>query len=217
VPGLQPFKPKRGRPSKDRVNDPAVKPRTTRQRQRGVKQIVLDLSKQKVAVELKIRGATYAQIAEHLGVAEQTAKLAVSRGLQEYYDDHHEVVHRYLGINLARYDALMRAWLPKALGGQRQERRADGTMEVITMEPNGFATKVVLEALRDMGRLLGNGQTLHVEHSGPNSGPIMTAAVDAMEAARAVRAAFGDAAARAIPTLQRASSNLSSREPDEED
>jgi hypothetical protein len=152
-----------------------------------------------MAVELKTRGASYAQIAEHLQCDDSTARTLVSRGLAEYFDDHHEIVHRYLGINLARYDQMMRTWFPKALGGTMKVRNADGTERVVPVEPDAEAARICIDIMREVNKLLGNGQSVRMEITAGANGAVLTAAVDAMEAARAVRAAFGEGAAKMLP------------------
>lgn len=158
-----------------------------------------DLQNQKTAISLKTSGVPYSEIAEHLGVDLKTAKRLVARGLEEYYDDHAEVAHRYSGINLARYDRLMRSWLPRALGGKQTVKDpVTGNDVVQVIDPNAEAAHICITAMRDLNRHLGNGQAIRLTHEGPNGGPILTAAVDAMDAARLVREAFGGNAAKSF-------------------
>lgn len=167
-------------------------------------QVLKNLANQKLAAELRIRGASYQQIAEHMNMDVRSVKRLVQRSLEEYHDSHIEVVQEYLALNLARSDQLMRVWLPKALGGTRKEKIADPVTGQITevqttMEPDPQAAKIVLDAMRDIGRLLGTGNANRIELTGAAGGPIVTAAVDAMDAARLVREAFGGAAAKSLP------------------
>ncbi len=135
------------------------------------------LQQQKMAADLKIRGMSYQQIADVMGTDTRAVKRLVQRALEEYYDSHTEVVQRYVGIQLARYDVLMKTWMPKALGGQRKEKVTDpmtGTEveKLVTLEPDPVAAKITLDGMRDQNRFLGNGQAARFEHTGSEGGPI---------------------------------------------
>lgn len=160
----------------------------------------LQLNNEKMAMELKLRGASYKQIAEHMTVDVRTAKRYVARGLEEYFDSHSEVAQRYKAFNLARTDQLIRTYFPRALGGTRKDKDPVSGQEVVTtIDPDAEAAKIALYAMRDQNRMLGAEAAIRVEHTGKDGGPIETSVVDAMDAARAVREAFGGAAAKSMP------------------
>jgi hypothetical protein len=162
--------------------------KSTERKQRSFENTATELTQQKQAAELKLNGATYPQIAEALGVDDRTARRLIARALDEYFEDRNAVVQRIVGTNLARYDQLFRTWWPRAVGGKKIDPKTGKEIEI---EPNQEAARIALRAMRDLNMLIGHGETLRIEHTGANGGPIVTAQVDAMEAARLVRANFG--------------------------
>lgn len=159
-----------------------------------------DKERERVVLQLKSRGVTIAQIAEHLSCDEKTVRRLYARAFDEYLADHTKLVQQKLAENLAGCDALLRIWTPKALGGLTK-KTIDGKEREVEIEPSIKAAEMVLRTRAVISRMMGHGQTLRHELTGAGGGPIETANVGPQEAARAVREMFGNKAARPMPTL----------------
>lgn len=133
--------------------------------QRHPDRVLKELAQQKTATQLKLRGATTAQIGEHLQISPRTVTALIDKAIDEYRIDRDENVKRMIAVNAARYDQAMRSLWPEACG----IRNEDGTW---AKEPKTEAMNLALKAMRDLNRLFGQCIPTRVEHSGANGGPI---------------------------------------------
>ncbi len=69
------------------------------------------------ALELFVRGLTYAEIAYELTVGPTTAWTYVQRGLKRRADVDSEIAEKARALLQLQIEALMGAWMPRALGG----------------------------------------------------------------------------------------------------
>lgn len=163
---------------------------------RSVKNQIKDAKNYKAAADLKAEGYTHVMIAAELGITTETAKVWINRGLEEYRGDVIEATQRHVAIAQARYDRFMRTW-DRLAHGYTIRLRSGKLKRVL---PDKEAAHLWLRAMRDYNHLMTAGQTQRVELTGPAGGPVVTAALDEMEAARLIREMFGDAAAKNPPT-----------------
>jgi hypothetical protein len=194
--------------TRKRIKTPAKKPSQVEARlagatakkrklQRSPEQRAEELKLQRAVFDLTVRGLNRRQIAATLNVPVARAARLVSRALDEALSDRDEIVHLYLAKGIAQADALIRTWMPRAMGYQRVDANGrgvvneDGTPAII--EPDTKAAMLVARVLRDRNMLINYGTTVKVEHSGVAGGPIMTAHMDARAAAAIVRDHFANA------------------------
>jgi hypothetical protein len=153
-----------------------------------------ELRLQRMVFDLTIRGMNARQIAAACNVGRRRAARLVARALDEAMADRDELVHLYMAKSIAQGDALLRTWMPRAMGYQRVDengnplRNEDGTLQVV--EPDPKAALIVARVIRDRNILIGYGTTVKVEHTGAQGGPIMTAHLDARASAAMIRESF---------------------------
>jgi hypothetical protein len=159
--GGAPPKPKKSQASKTRTGrEPGP-----RKRGRDVGRTAIELTRQRTAIQLRMRGATLADIADaltrqaqeagHTGppVDHVTAGRLIARGLEEYYEDRDKVVARYVAENLARYDLVLRTYFHRGVGSQNAD-------------PDAKAMKIALEAMRDAQKVLGIADVHRIDLTG---------------------------------------------------
>ncbi len=140
----------------------------------------------KTAGQLKVRGASYAMIAEQLGVTKRAAMDLVQVALEEYSADLSEIGGTIVRDATARYEGFMRAHWLKAHGGT--EVLEDGTRRRVEVDPE--IARLFLRAQRDYMSVLVRLAPKKLEITGASGGPIQTTHVDEMEMARLMRGEF---------------------------
>lgn len=153
--------------------------------------------RERAVVDGRARGMTYRQIALDLEIDEADAVRIFQRAIGDYCADNKEKVERALGLIRARYERVTRTLMPRACGGIKTEKDADGNKREIEVPPDYEAMRLQLRAMRDEGMLLGAAKPINIEHTGKDGGAIVNEIhVGPTEAARAVREFFGDKVAK---------------------
>lgn len=118
------------------------------------------------ALNLRLAGASYAQIGRELDIPRATAYKTVQTALQEIRDNYRETATEVMGVELARLDALTVMLWKKAAGGEPaatdrilriMERRAkllglDAPTKIAPTDPTGESEYAGLsdDALREL-------------------------------------------------------------------
>jgi hypothetical protein len=135
-------------------------------------------NKQQQALELRMAGRTWAEIAEHLGYKSHTGaieavKVALSRS-------NHEAVEDYRSLTLGRLTKVLQVHWP------------------LMLQADPVASKLCLQTIKDMRELMGLDSPARLEHTGANGAPIqhevmtldvgdITEAIEVLRDAGAVR------------------------------
>lgn len=130
-----------------------------------------ELSQQRKAFQLKIAGYTHEEIADELGLQPWNVGALLNGALVEYEVERDKAAKQFLTVAIARYEALHKAWFPKAMGYTESVRQKDGTYLEVHHPPDAEAYRLVLTALRDAAKLFGLNK-LRVEHTGANGGAV---------------------------------------------
>lgn len=146
-----------------------------------------DLDLQKTIAQLSLRGMSNNRIAERLGIDPVTVAQHLARALHDKHGDLDKVVAVEFAKTLAQIDAMIFSLHAKAHGGVFIDETTGERQEI---KQDLEAARVHERYLRLRAMLLGKMQPTRVEVTGANAGPIVTATVDAMEAARAMREEF---------------------------
>jgi len=109
-------------------------------------------NRQQQALELRMAGRTWQEIADHLGYAGHTGayeavKVALSRS-------NHEAVEDYRSLTLGRLTKILQVHWP------------------IMLQGDGNATRYCLQTIKDMRDLLGLDSPSKFEHTGADGAPI---------------------------------------------
>lgn len=121
------------------------------------------------AYELRLRGASYRQIAQQLGVSASTAHTSVQRALRRVSRQFALNHQDELQLELDRLDSLIRSlWaltVPRRV--ETGEYDADGDPITVEVPPSMDAIDRVLKVMAQRSKLLGldAGQKISVEHS----------------------------------------------------
>jgi len=118
--------------------------------------------RERVAVELRVEGCTYAEIGDQLGVSDRMASRIVNRAMNRVL---REPVAQLIDLEAARLDGLWAAMWPRALAGSARhvevcvrisERRARllGLDQPTRVDANVLANVSVDEIDREIERLL---------------------------------------------------------------
>lgn len=168
-------------------------------------QQVKNLKNETVAMQMRMRGVSYAEIARTLDVDPATAKRFILRATEELRGDHMAVLEERFIMSMARVDEIHRAIFTRALGQKRLVTDKfgrpvtdpfTGKQAEETVAPDIDALKIITRLALETMRMRLDSKAIRIETTGADGGPIVTAAVDSMEAARLVREAFGAKVAR---------------------
>lgn len=129
------------------------------------------LHMQAEVMRLKTEGASHTDIAKALGISMKAVVEYLTGALDEYFADKKDEVRKYLAIANARYDRILRTWMPRAEGRTRIVKDEDGGEIEVVDPPDAEAARVVLTAMRDQARMLGLNK-IRVEHTGKDGGAI---------------------------------------------
>jgi hypothetical protein len=122
-------------------------------------------------MRLKTEGFSHGEIAKSLGITASKVTDLLTSSLDEYFADKKDEVRRFLAVANARYDRILRTWMPRAEGRYRKVKNEDGTEVEVFDPPEPEAARVVLTAMRDQARMLGLNK-IRVEHTGKDGGAI---------------------------------------------
>jgi len=86
---------------------------------KGSKRRIIAREREKRAMELRLAGATYAQIGEALGISAQAAHKAVMRALDRINEKLAEDAQKVLRLELERLDKMLLALWPQAQRGNQ--------------------------------------------------------------------------------------------------
>jgi hypothetical protein len=134
------------------------------------------------------RGATVAMIADHIGMDRNSVLKIMSEARAEYTKDIEVHVQENNAMVLATDAALRRTHMPLATGGTYEDPISG---ELKYREPNMKSAQIIVrlnEQRIAMNRVL---MPQRMEVTGSNQGPIITASIEAMDAAALVQAEFG--------------------------
>tara|TARA_R100001086_G_scaffold155269_1_gene82920 strand:+ start:272 stop:784 length:513 start_codon:yes stop_codon:yes gene_type:complete len=109
-------------------------------------------NKQHQALELRMAGRTWQEIADHLGYAGHTGayeavKVALSRS-------NHEAVQDYRNLTLGRLTKILQVHWP------------------LMLQADPVASKLCLQTIKDMRELMGLDSPVRMEHTGADGAPI---------------------------------------------
>lgn len=113
------------------------------------------------ALQMRLDGSTFQQIADALGVTKSTARRYIDQAIDTYKEATAELVSRLRAEQHARYEAIIRQHMDRALPGQEPDE--DGKYR----PPDHESTRTVLRAMKQQAVLWGlELQTSKVEHTG---------------------------------------------------
>lgn len=144
----------------------------------------VDLQRQ--VFQLRLKGWSDDEIADQLSLTRMQVALLVAEAYQSRTIDRDKYAERFLTTALARYEALLKVWWPRAEGFYDLEQPLldefsnpllddDGNPRHVWIDPDLKAAKLVKEITKDACETLGllNSQSkVKVEHSGANGGAI---------------------------------------------
>lgn len=104
----------------------------------------LALVREERSLELRIKGKTYQEIADELGITKQGVGKALHRSIEKHRESCIENVEHHRIIELERLEIMLREWMPKALDVDEKPSRS-----------NDRAANVVLKIMKRKAELLG--------------------------------------------------------------
>lgn len=172
--------PKAKKPKQVRIRDPIA--------------AVKDVELQREILQHRMRGESVGAIAERLGIDRNTASKHLMRALEDYRGDYRQQYQQFVAEHNARYDAVYKVWMPKALGGRYLNPT---TGEITEIKPDLRAANFIARLLRNHALLSGGLNTVRVEHmTVPDT--VSAAVIDEQETARLIRLNFGEAASKSL-------------------